>query len=62
MYGVKLETYHVAGRVFTSREAIERFIRRTTEARNGAPVDRTPSRKRQAAIERAEAELEAAGI
>ena len=60
--GIKLETAVIGGRRFTSREAIERFIERTTESRDGAPVDRTPCRKRQAAIAKAEAELEAAGI
>ena len=60
--GIKLETAIVGGRRFTSREAIERFVRRTTEARNGSPINSTPSRRRQAAITAAEAELTAAGI
>ena len=60
--GIKLETAIVGGRRFTSREAIERFVRRTTEARNGAPVNSAPCRQRQAAIAKAERELEAAGI
>ena len=60
--GIRLESYVVGGRVFTTRKAIERFIERTTAARNGQPAEQAPSRKRQAAIERAEAELDAAGI
>lgn len=60
--GIKLETAVIGGRRFTSREAIERFVQKTTDARNGIDSNRAPSRKRQAAIEAAEAELEAAGI
>ena len=60
--GIRLETAVIGGRRYTSREAIERFIGRTTEARNGAPVNFKPSRQRQAEIAKAEAELEAAGI
>ena len=47
--GIKLETYLCGGRRFTSKEAIERFIRGTTAARNGPSTDRVLSRKRQAA-------------
>jgi Protein of unknown function (DUF1580) len=36
VHGVRLETVVVGGRRFTSRAAIERFIQRTTAARNGA--------------------------
>ena len=60
--GTRLESFTVGGRVFTSKEAITRFIERTTAARNGQPADAKPSRKRQAAIERAERELDKAGI
>ncbi len=60
--GVKLETFVAGGRRFTTEEAIERFIHRTTAAQDGTPVESVPCRKRQAAIEKAEAELEAAGI
>jgi len=37
--GVRLETVVVGGRRFTSRAAIERFIERTTVARDGAVHD-----------------------
>lgn len=60
--GVKLQTAVVGGRRFTSRQAIERFIERTTEARDGGPPERAVSQRRQASIAAAERELEAAGI
>lgn len=60
--GVRLETYVVGGKRYTSKEALRRFIERTTEARDGAPVEQAPSRRRQAEISKAEAELAAAGI
>ena len=34
--GIRLETYAIGGKVYTTVEAIRRFIRATTEARNGA--------------------------
>ena len=61
-WGVKLETYLCGGKRYTSKEALRRFIERTTEARDGAPVEQAPSRRRQAEISKAEAELAAAGI
>jgi hypothetical protein len=60
--GVKLETVVIGGRRFTSREAIKRFIAKTTAARDGDAEAISPTRRRQAAIEKADAELEAAGI
>lgn len=60
--GVKLETIVSGGRRFTSREAIARFIARTTAASNGAPLPQRTSCERVASIKRAEAELAAAGI
>lgn len=60
--GVKLETYVCGGKRFTTIEAIRRFIRRTTEAKDGAPVEAAPSRQRKKQIEAAEAELDRAGI
>ena len=60
--GVRLETFVCGGKRFTTAESIRRFIHASTEARDGAPVDRAPGRKREAAIDAAERELEAAGI
>lgn len=60
--GIKLETFVCGGRRFTSKEAVVRFIRATTAARNGPSTDRVLNRKRQAAIEAAEQELAEAGI
>ena len=55
--GVKLETALIGGKRYTSQEAIQRFIEGTTAASSGQPVKRaTPSRSRQAAMERAERE------
>ena len=55
--GVRLETYVLAGRRFTSVEALERFAAATTAAANGErPPVRTP-RQRERAIAAAEAEL-----
>lgn len=45
--GVVLETVVVGGGVYTSREAIERFITRLTERRN-APPPLPPTRGRKA--------------
>ena len=60
--GIKLETFLAGGKRFTTIEAIERFILASTEARDGVRPEQTPSRRRQAAIDKAERELEAAGI
>jgi uncharacterized protein DUF1580 len=60
--GIRLETAVVGGRPYTSREAIVRFIKATTEACDGVIADRTPSHRRQKQIEAAEKELDAAGI
>ena len=60
--GIRLETAVIGGRRFTSREAIVRFIERTTESRDGVTSTPTPSRNRQAAIKAAEQELAEAGI
>lgn len=62
--GARLETIVVGGQRFTSVEAIQRFIERTTANSPGAsaPVPRPTSRQREAAIRRAERELRAAGV
>ena len=56
--GVKLETILRGGRRFTSIESLTRFIERTTAAGDGAREGARTPRRRMAAIERAEAELE----
>ena len=60
--GVKLETILIGGRRFTSKEALARFFTATTAAKDGIVPSRVPCRRRKAAIEKAEAELERAGI
>ena len=60
--GVRLETFLVGGRRFTSREALDRFSERVTAAANGEPAPRRTNRQRAAAISQAERELNAAGI
>ena len=60
----RLETVVCGAKRYTSVEAIQRFIERTTANSPGAdpqPIRRT-SRQREAAIRRAEADLEKAGI
>ena len=61
--GIRLETIVVGGRRYTSREAIGRFIERTTRAADGSHAHQaaTPARRKRE-IERAERELDAAGI
>lgn len=61
--GVKLETVLIGGRRFTSLEALQRFVERTTAAADGASTVTalTPSAQRNA-HERACHELDAAGI
>jgi hypothetical protein len=62
--GIKLETVTIGGRVFTSREAVRRFIAATTnrDKQDGIRPERAVSRRRQAAIQKAEKELAEAGI
>jgi hypothetical protein len=60
--GVKLETVLIGGRRYTSKEALERFIERTTAAANGDVIPVRTAKQRQKAIEVAERELAAAGI
>ncbi len=62
--GVRLETIKAAGRRETSVEAVHRFFAATDAAANDphrVPSSRT-NRQRQAAIDRAERELDEAGI
>lgn len=62
--GVRLESFLVGGRRFTTREAFARFVAATTAAASGAPVapQARTNRQRDAAIRRAEAELARAGV
>lgn len=62
--GVRLETFSIGGRRFTTQQAFQRFVAATTAAANGqdpTPASRT-NRQRESAIARAERELEKAGI
>ena len=58
--GVKLEAIKLGGVTYTSVEALQRFANRCS----GAPPPRVqpPSRRRAAAIQRAERELDDAGM
>ena len=65
--GIRLETVVIGGQRYTSEGALQRFVERTTAAHDqGAALPVTPInetlRRRRAAIEKAERELEAAGI
>jgi hypothetical protein len=59
---VKLESFRAGSRVFTSRQAVERFVAALSTPAEpvAAPVVRTPSARRKAADAAAEA-LKAAG-
>jgi len=59
--GVLLETFHLGGRRYTTSEAFTRWVEATQVAQPGAMRPRT-ARQREMAIQRAEAELDAAGI
>lgn len=63
--GVRLETRMLGGVRFTSTEALERFFDAVTLAADGhreIPAATEPARDRQAEIDRAERELDAAGL
>ena len=60
--GHRLETIVRGGRRFTSREALERFISRTTAAANGEPPPARSQRRRQREQEQARQVLSRAGI
>jgi len=62
--GIKLETFKIGGRRYTTNEAFIRFVEGTTAAANGeqpAQQART-NRQRELAVDRAEAELAHDGI
>ena len=56
--GVKLESLALAGRRFTSREALDRFAAATTAAANHEVPSCRTSAQRERAIEQARRELE----
>ena len=55
--GVKLETFSVGARRFTTTEAFGRFVDGTTAAAQGEQPQARTNRQRDAAIAQAEAEL-----
>jgi len=55
--GVRLQTYLVGGRRFTTQAAVEAFVAALTAAANGQQQPLRTPRQRHAAIERAEREL-----
>ena len=58
---VRLEIARVGGRVYTSREALQRFSERLSGGDTATSTVRTPGQRRRAS-ERAARELEKAGI
>jgi len=67
--GVRLEYARIGRRMVTSREALTRFANRLAErdaeeeeAAGGAAIPRRTTRQRQRDFERAEAELDVAGL
>ena len=59
--GVKLETFCVGGRRYTTAEAFARFVVRRSAAQSASTTADT-NRQRQAAISRAEQVLRDAGV
>ena len=59
---IRLETLVVAGRRFTSIEALERFSAATTAVADGTPAPVRTPRQRERAILAAERELDRAGM
>ncbi len=60
--GVKLQTWLIGGRRFTSHEALERFCAATTAAANGEPTPVRTPRQRERSIRQAEEDLARDGI
>jgi hypothetical protein len=56
--GVKLETWLIGGRRFTSQQALERFASGTTAAASDQPMSVSTRRQHERAVKRAEQELE----
>jgi hypothetical protein len=62
---VRLESFSIGGRRWTTRQAFARFVQATTQAANSHAANSTPSvtgKQRDAAIKRAEDKLAAAGV
>jgi hypothetical protein len=59
---VRLETVVVGGRVYSSRQAVERFIAATTAVSSRQPGDASSSRERLKARHAAEDFLDSVGI
>jgi hypothetical protein len=60
--GIKLETQLCGNRRMTSIEAVKRFNAAVTAVADGSPVTARTNRQREAAIKRAEASLDRAGV
>lgn len=60
--GVKLESFAIGGRRYSTIEAFGRFVERTNAATVGHPVTSRTNRQRNAAISQAERALDDAGI
>lgn len=60
--GVKLETYNEGGRRYTTRQAFRRFCEATTAAAQGENPKSRTNVQREAAINRAQAELAKVGF
>lgn len=58
-HGVRLEAFRRAGKMYTSREALERFFAKINAP---SPVEAKPLQRRQREQEAAEAEAEAEGL
>ena len=60
--GVKLDTVLVGGRRYTSKEALQSFVERSTAAANSDATPVRTSKQRERAIEQAERACKQAGI
>ena len=60
--GIKLETVLIGGKRMVSREALQRFVEATTAAADGVNAKTQTPRQREAAINRAEKELDRLGV
>ena len=62
MAGVKLPTFCVGNKRFTTRPAFATWCEAVTVARSGQPVPSRTNRQREAAIDRAEKQLAELGV
>jgi adenosylmethionine-8-amino-7-oxononanoate aminotransferase len=62
LHGIRLESVKVGGRRFTSEEAIERFIARTTAVANGEQPPACTRQEQERAIRSAEQVVREHGI